>query len=98
MLTINENEIRAAFSRLHKLYFQIYGDIAELPEEFGMPLFLKDEYRNFSQQFRDSAHAPFRPFILLYNLLTCGDIKDASGNTSIEKFNAVKPQSIFVSV
>ena len=92
MLLANDDEIRAAFSRLHTLYFQIYAGIVESPEEFGMPLYLKEEYRNFSQQCRDAAQAPFRPFILLYNLLTCGDINGCSVHTSIKKFNAVKPR------
>ncbi|MCL2487914.1 MAG: hypothetical protein FWE80_04455 [Oscillospiraceae bacterium] len=92
MLLANDEEIRAAFSRLHTLYFQIYGGIAESPEEFGMPLYSKEEYRNFSQQCRNAAQASFRPFILLYNLLTCGEIHDCSVHTSIKKFNAVKPR------
>jgi len=57
-----------------------------------MPLYLKEEYRHFSQQCRDAAQATFRPFILLYNLLTCGEIKDCSVYTSVEKFKAVKPR------
>lgn len=92
MLLAGEDEIRAAFSRLHALYFQIFEGIAESPEEFGMPLYSKEEYRNFSQQCRDSEQATFRPFVLLYHLFTCGDIKGQSIMVSIEKFKAVKPR------
>jgi hypothetical protein len=88
----SEEEVRAAFSRLYALYFQIYGGMAQSPEEFGVPLFSKDEYRNFSQQGRDSAWATYRPFVLLYNLFTCGEIDGCSIRTSIEKYRAVKPR------
>lgn len=93
MFLANADEIRAAFSRLHTLCFQIFAGIAESPEKFGMPLYLKEEYRNFSQQCRDSEQATFRPFVLLYNLFTCGDINDQSVIVSIEKFKAIKPSS-----
>lgn len=83
MLLADKDEIRAAFSQLHTLYFQIFEGIAESPEEFGMPLYLKEEYRNFSQLCRDSEQATFRPFVLLYNLFTCGDINDQSVIVSI---------------
>jgi hypothetical protein len=87
----DENEIRAAFLQLHTLYFQIFEGIAESPEEFGMPLYSKEEYRNFSQQCRDSEQATFRPFVLLYNLFTCGEISDQSVIISIKKYKAIKP-------
>lgn len=87
-----DNEIRDAFSQLHELYFLIFEGISESPEEFGMPLYSKEEYRNFSQQCRDSEQATFRPFILLYNLFTCGDINDQSVIVPIGKFKAIKPR------
>lgn len=95
MLLADEDEIRAAFSELHTLYIQIFEGIAELPEEFGMPLYLKDEYHNFTQQCRDSEQATFRPLVLLYNLFTCGDINDQSVIISINKFKAIKPHPTY---
>jgi hypothetical protein len=47
LLGMDEDEIRSTFSRIHDLYFQIQGDIIKSPEEFGMPLYSKDEYRIF---------------------------------------------------
>ena len=91
-LLTDEGEIRAAFSQIHTLYFQIFKGISESPDEFGMPLYSKEEYRNFSQQCRDSEQATFRPFVLLYNLLACGDISDQSITISIKKFKAIKPR------
>lgn len=87
-----DDDIRTAFSQLHKLYLQIFADMVEVPEEFGLPLYLKEEYRNFSQQCRDSEQASFRPFILLYHLFICGEIVGQSVVVPIDKFKAIKPQ------
>jgi len=88
----DKDEIRAAFSQIHTLCYQIFEGIAEVPEEFGMPLYSKEEYRNFSQQCRDSEQATFRPFVLLYNIFTCGDANDQLIIVPIEKFKAIKPR------
>ena len=70
----NEEEIRAAFLQINSLFMQIFADIAEMPADFGMPLFPKEQYPYFSQQSRESEQAALRPFILLHQLLTCGEI------------------------
>jgi len=86
----DEAEVRATFSRLHAFYSQIYEIMESSPDEFGMPMFLKAEYRNFSQQCRDAAQAAYRPFLLIYKLLTCGEIDGDSVRVSIRKFSDVK--------
>jgi hypothetical protein len=86
MTHMDKNEIKLAFEKINSLYKSIYGDIAEQPSEFGMPLYPKNEYRVFSQQWRDSGQAVFNPFVLLYNLLICGDIKNGSVYIPIEKY------------
>ena len=89
-----ESEVRDAFARLRALYCEIFCGIQESPESYGVPLYSKAEHRNFSQQCRDSEQAAYCPFILLYNLFTCGSI-DASSQSVIvpvEKYKAVKPR------
>jgi hypothetical protein len=54
-----------------------------------MPLHSKNQYRIYSQQWRDSGQAPYRPLILLYNLFICGDIDDLFLKVSIDKFRNV---------
>jgi len=88
----DEEELRAAFARLHALCELIYQGMEENPEVFGLPLYAKEDYRNFSQQCRDAAQAVYRPFILLFNLFTCGETEDCAVSTSAAKFKAVKPR------
>ncbi|MEG0692746.1 MAG: hypothetical protein RR444_06665, partial [Oscillospiraceae bacterium] len=87
----NEDEIRAVFARIHTIYFQIQDDISKSPDEFGMPLYSKDEYHNFSQQCRDCEQATFRPFVLLYHLFICSEINEKTLIVSTEKFKNLKP-------
>ncbi|MCL2774189.1 MAG: hypothetical protein FWD71_12680 [Oscillospiraceae bacterium] len=70
------SEIKSLFVQINTLYINIYGDIAEQPEKYGMPMHPKDKHRIFSQQWRDSGQAPYRPFILLYNLFICGNMSE----------------------
>ena len=67
------DDAREAFAMIRELFMNVYGDIAENPSAFGMPPYQKDAYRVFSQQWRDAGQAPYRPFILLYNLLAYGE-------------------------
>jgi hypothetical protein len=92
MLLAGQGEIRNAFSQLHALYAQISEDIITSPEEFGMPLYAKDEYRNFSQQCRDSEQAASRPFMLMALLFSCSDDCAGSIVVSIERFKSIKPR------
>ena len=93
-LTIaNKNEIRSAFSELNALYQSIFDGIIQSPEEFGMPIYEKDSYRWFSSEWRDSGTAPFRPFVLLYNLLISGQTTDQGIFVPIENYNNVKSVS-----
>ena len=89
----DENEIRSAFTELNKLHLRIFDDIIKSPMEFGMPMHKREKYRWFSSEWRDSGTAPFRPFILLYNLLISGQVTDHEIHVSIEKYNDVKSVS-----
>jgi len=70
---MDKSEAQAAFSELNALFQTIYGDIALNPGEYGMPLNPKSSHRVFSREFSDSGQAPYRPFVLLYNLLSLGE-------------------------
>lgn len=85
----DKNEIIEAFAQINLFFSNMYGDIAEHPEQFGMPLHQKDKYRFFSQQWRDSGQAPYRPAMLLYNLFICGDIFDQAVVVSLTKLKSI---------
>jgi len=89
-----EAEVRSAFSQINALYAQIYGDIAEKPGEFGMPMHLVKEQREMSQKWRDCGQAVFRPFVLLYNLFVVSQVENRDCLcVPIEKYNALKKQA-----
>jgi len=88
---MDKTEVQSAFIELNILFQTIYGDIAVNPDAWGMPLHVKDNYRVFSREFTNSGQAPYRPFILLYNLLICGEILNGGVKVSAEKFKALKP-------
>jgi hypothetical protein len=90
---MSEDDVKSAFSQIHSIFVNIYGDITKFPEEFCMPLHLKDKYRFFSQQWRDSGNAPYRPFMLLYYLFISGEVENQTIKVSSDKFkkmNTVK--------
>jgi len=87
----DKDDVRTAFVELNTLFQSIYGDIAFRPCEYGMPLHPKDNYRVFSTEFRAAGEAPYRPFVLLFNLLAFCEISSMSAIVDIEKYKAYKP-------
>ncbi|MCL2577296.1 MAG: hypothetical protein FWE27_04515 [Defluviitaleaceae bacterium] len=86
-LHADESEIRDAFTQINSLYSIIYGQIADTPEEFGMPMREKEKFRWFSKEWNESGKSPYNPFILLYQLFTCGNI---DGNSVVVPINKYK--------
>lgn len=86
---MDEEHVKLAFSEIHSIFVNIYGDITKFPEEFCMPLHLKDKYRFFSQQWRDSGNAPYRPFMLIYYLFISGEVENQRIKVSSEKFKDI---------
>lgn len=64
-----------AFREIGELFYQMYTDMAEEPQRFGLPLYRADEYDYFSNQAREVRSAPWRPFYLLFCLFACGDFQ-----------------------
>lgn len=90
---MNEEDMKSAFLQIHSIFVNIYGDISKFPEEFCMPLHPKAKYRIFSQQWRESGNAPYRPFMLLYYLFISGEVENQMIKVSSDKFknmNTVK--------
>jgi hypothetical protein len=94
---LNKDDIKNVFLELNTLYLNIYDDIAKFPEKFGMPLSEKIKFRHFSQEWRDSGQAPYRPFILLYNLFVCGDMKDNAIYVTMKKYKTIKAPPKYLS-
>jgi hypothetical protein len=84
---IKRDDFELAFKEMWNIYINIYGDIADFPERFGMPLYKRADYKSFTVQERESRSAPYRPLKLLFNLLISGNLE--SGNLIIDT-NAFK--------
>ncbi len=88
-LNDSEKEIKSAFTEINLLYTNIYGDIANCPEEFGAPLYEKGQYRVFSKQWRDASVSVYRPFILLFHLMNCGEAQNQGILVSVDKYKNI---------
>ena len=88
---MTDDEARSAFAEIHSIFRGIYGGIALCPGEYGMPVFPTNGFRVYSREWRDSGQAPFRPLVLLYNLLLCGEIRGNGLYVSFEKYKAYEP-------
>lgn len=87
--SVSRAEFDSVFDEIWNMYVDIYGDIIESPERFGMPLYKTEEYNCFSAQARESRIAPYRPFHLLYNMLISGDHVNGDFIVDVRKFKIV---------
>lgn len=86
---MQEADFDFTFREIWDMYINIYGDIAEFPEIFGMPLYKEEDYNCFTKQARDSRSAVYRPFNLLYNLFISGDLSKGALIINVTKFKTI---------
>lgn len=90
---LSEEEFEYSFRQIHELFYQIYTDMAEQPEQFGFPLYQLDEYDYFSKEAREARTLPWKPFYLLLELFAWGELQNgvvAVDMASFRKLNQVK--------
>ncbi|MBO5335888.1 MAG: hypothetical protein J6A94_02000 [Lachnospiraceae bacterium] len=73
---LSQEEFETAFRDIGNLFYQIYSDIADAPEEFGFPLYKIEEYSYFSKEAREARTASWNIFYLLLILFACGEWKE----------------------
>jgi len=83
---INKEDFLTAFRQIWDMFVFVYGDIAEKPETYGMPLYKRDEYNYFSPQARTSRSAPYRFFHLLYDIFSSCEITNNEFILDVKKF------------
>ena len=47
---LTQDEFESIFRQIHEIFFQIYTDMAEKPENFGFPMYMAEEYSYFSKE------------------------------------------------
>lgn len=91
--TLTQEAFECAFREIGQMFWQIYSDMAETPENFGMPLYRTGEYDYFSKQAREARTAPWNLFYFLLCLFSCGEWKEkrlAADTEEIRRINRVK--------
>lgn len=94
---MTEEELTSAFKEVWWIFTNIYSDIAELPEKFGMPLHKILDYKYSTKEARASRTAPYGPVKVLYNLLIFGEMYNEVIMVDLKKFkelNDVKNISV----
>lgn len=82
-------EFIAAFRDIHDMFYQIYTDMAQSPEQFGLPLHEADRTEAFSRQERETKSRPWDMFWLLLLLFGNGECKDDVFIVDLPKFHSV---------
>lgn len=75
---LSEEEFAYSFRQLHELFYQIYTDMAECPERFGLPLYEEAKYDYFSKEARETRTAPWKLFVLLLELFAWGKLQNGA--------------------
>lgn len=73
--TLSHGEFESAFRDVGEMFRQMYSDMANSPEKFGLPLYKTDEYDYFPKQAREARTAPWNLFYFMLCLFACGDFK-----------------------
>ena len=67
--SLSHEEFESAFRTVGEMFYQIYSDMADSPQRFGLPLYKADEYDYFSNQAREAESAV--ESVLFYALPVC---------------------------
>lgn len=90
---ISYEAFESAFREIGGLFYQMYSDMADTPQKFGLPLYKIDEYDYFSSQAREARSAPWQLFYFLFCLFACGSFQDkvfVSDTVQVRKMNKAK--------
>ena len=87
---LSEDEFKSAFRHIHEIFYMIYNDMAENPEDFGFPLYGKDEIDYFSKEAREIRALPWMPFFLLMYLFAYSEPKGGVYVVNVAKVRSEK--------
>ena len=73
---LSKEEFAYSFRQLHVLFYQMYTDMAEQPDRFGLPLYGETEYDYFSKEAREARTALWKTPVLLLELFSWGELRN----------------------
>lgn len=99
--SLSHEEFESAFRTVGEMFYQIYSDMADSPQRFGLPLYKADEYDYFSNQAREARKAPWNLFCFMLCLFACGNFEKnifVADTAEIKKINKVKKTNLLLEV
>lgn len=96
---LSYEEAEQAFRLVHEMFYQMYTDMANNPEEFGFPLYKADEYDYFSKEAREARSVPWNLFNLLLCIFSSGEPEGSvfiADTLEIRKINKAKKTDILL--
>ncbi len=90
---ISYGAFESAFREIGELFYQMYTDMADTPQKFGLPLYQAEEYDYFSSQARAVRSAPWQLFYFLFWLFACGSFQGTvflADTAQVRKINKAK--------
>lgn len=96
---VSHEEFECAFRDIGLMFYQIYSDMAEDPQRFGLPLYKEDEYDYFSNQAREVRSAPWQLFYFLFCLFACGSFQEnifIADAVEVRKMNKAKKTNLLL--
>ncbi len=97
--SISHEAFESAFREIGGLFYQMYSDMADAPQKFGLPLYRTDEYDYFSSQAREARSAPWQLFYFLFCLFACGRFRDdifVADTAEVRKINKAKRTNVLL--
>lgn len=96
---LSHAEFESAFRDIGAMFYQMYSDIADAPQRFGLPLYKIDEYDYFSNQAREARTAPWNLFYFMFCIFVCSDFKEnilVAKTAEIKKINKAKKTNLLL--
>ena len=96
---LSHAEFESAFREIGEMFYQMYSDMADSPQRFGLPLYKINEYDYFSNQAREARSAPRNLFYFLLCLFSCGNFKGGvfiTDTAEVRKINKAKKTNILL--
>lgn len=96
---LSHAEFENAFRDIGGLFYQMYSDMADAPQRFGLPLYKTDEYDYFSNQAREARSAPWQLFYFLLWLFACGRFKEnvfVADTAEVRRINKAKKTNLLL--
>lgn len=96
---LSHKEFESAFKEIGAMFYQMYSDMADTPQRFGLPLYKADEYDYFSNQAREARTAPWNLFYFMLCLFSCGKFNGnvfVADTAEVRKINKAKKTNLLL--